>query len=165
VNRGLVAHYFGTKEALWHAAVEWLMGEFATEFARYEDVLRLISQAERPRILVKIYVHFIQEHPQLFRMILIEGDVASERSRLLSERYMRPLEEFWQRYNGVDPKLPQERHAIRHFILFGAQSVIFATPAYCRQMFGLDPNDPEFVDQFADVIAEMWLRIRDVVEG
>jgi TetR/AcrR family transcriptional regulator len=164
VNRGLVAHYFGTKDVLWRATVDWLMGEFASELARYDDVLSLVSPAERPRIITKVCAHFISKYPQYFRLILIEGDVDSERSRLLTEHCIRPVEEFWQRATGVDPDLPRERHAMRHFMLFGAMSVIFAAPEICRQMFGFDPSDPEFVDQFADVIAEMWLRIRDVVE-
>jgi AcrR family transcriptional regulator len=164
VNRGLVAHYFGTKEALWEATVDWLMREFSGELRRYNDLLRMVSVAERPRIFMKVYVHFMQKHPQYFRLILLEGDKDTERGRMLIERYARPLEEFWERATGVDPNASQQSNAIRHFILFGAGSVAFATPEYCKQMFGFDPRDQAFGDRYADVIAEMWLRIRDIVE-
>jgi AcrR family transcriptional regulator len=164
VNRGLVAHHFGSKDDLWYATVDWLMREFAAELERYDDFIRLVSESERPRILMKVYIHFVQKHPEYFRLLLLEGDKTSERSRLLVERYVRPLEQFWQRTTGVDPDLPAERNAIRHFILFGAGSVIFAVPEYCKQMFGLDPNDSGFADRYADVVAEMWLRVSDMVE-
>jgi AcrR family transcriptional regulator len=164
VNRGLVAHYFGSKDGLWYATVDWLMREFASELERYEDFMGLVSESERPRILMKVYIHFVQKHPEYFRLLLLEGDKTSERSRLLVERYVRPLEGFWQRATGVDPDLPAERNAIRHFILFGAGSVIFAVPEYCKQMFGLDPRDAGFAERFADVVAEMWLRISDTVQ-
>jgi AcrR family transcriptional regulator len=163
VNRGLVAHYFGTKDALWHASVDWLMREFASDFERYRDLIRLVSVPERPRIFMKVFLHFVQKHPEFFRLIVMEGNKATKRSQELSERYMRPLEEFWRTTTGVDPDLPAENHAIRHFILLGT-SLVFATPEYARQMFGIDPADEDFADHFADVIAEMWLRVSDIVE-
>jgi TetR/AcrR family transcriptional regulator len=163
VNRGLVAHYFGTKDAIWHASVDWLMREFAGELERYRDLLRLVSLPERPRIFMKVFIHFVQKHPEFFRLIVLEGNKATGRSRELSERYLRPLEEFWRRANGVDPDLPEENHAIRHFILLGA-GLVFATPEYCKQMFGIDPADDAFADRFADVVAEMWLRVSELVE-
>jgi TetR/AcrR family transcriptional regulator len=165
VNRGLVAHHFGTKDGLWYATVDWLMGAFAAELERYREFLGLLPRSERPRILMKVYIRFAQKHPQYFRLILVEGDKPSERARQLRERYARPLEEFWQRATGVDSGLPADSHAIRHFILFGAGSVIFATPEYCKQMFGIDPNDPQFAERYADVVAEMWVRISDLVEA
>jgi TetR/AcrR family transcriptional regulator len=164
VNRGLVAHYFGTKEALWHASVDWLMREFAGDFERYRDLIRLVSVGERPRIFMKVFIHFVQKHPEFFRLIVQEGNKPTERSRELSDRYMRPLEEFWRRATGVSADLPAENHAIRHFILLGA-SLVFATPEYCKQMFGIDATDEQFADHFAEVIAEMWLRVSDLVEA
>jgi AcrR family transcriptional regulator len=157
VNRGLVAHHFGDKEALWQATVDWLMREFAAELDRYREFLDLVSQAERPRIMLKVYVRFISKHPEFFRLVLLEGSTPSPRSQMLAERYMAPLEQFFQRASGIDHDPTPADTAVRHFILFGAASAAFALPAHFRYLFGFDPSADDFVERYAEGIADMWM--------
>ncbi|MGE4426839.1 MAG: TetR/AcrR family transcriptional regulator [Solirubrobacteraceae bacterium] len=165
VNRGLVAHHFGTKDELWSAAIDWLMGEVASELDRYADMLDVVPAGDRPGILMRIFVRFASRHPELFQLLIQEGNNDSERSRMLSDRYMRELERFWWQATGVDPDLDPASHAIRHFLLLGASSTVFAMRAYCQRMFGVDPTDEAFVERSSHVIAEMWQRVGQVVEG
>jgi AcrR family transcriptional regulator len=163
VNRGLVAHHFGSKAALWEAAFDSMMRDMAEELARYWDFLALVSWSERARILLRIYVHFVARHPEFFRLILIEGREPSARSEILAERYMRPLEEMFKAATGAAEDAAQR--AIRHFILFGAASAIFGVPAYAKMLFGIDPRDPEFVEKFADAISDVWAGVASIPEA
>ena len=38
--------------------------------------------------------------------------------------------------------------------------MIFAAPAQCELLFGVDPTDEEFIERFADQIAERGLHTR-----
>jgi AcrR family transcriptional regulator len=156
VNRGLAAHHFGTKEALWEATVDAMMTEMSDELHRYWDFLGLVSTPERARILLRIYVQFIARHPEFFRMILLEGRQPSDRMRMLADRCMRPLEEMFRRATGAREEASMEERAVRHFMLFGAASVVFSVHAHAQHMFGIDPDDPEFIDRFADAVADVW---------
>jgi AcrR family transcriptional regulator len=156
VNRGLVAHHFGSKEALWEAAIDSLMSDMSDELRRYWDFLGLVSEHERARILLRVYVHFVSRHPEFFRLFLIEGREPSPRSRHLLERYMRPLEEMFRAATGATEDAPAEERAIRHFTLMGAASTVFAAQAHCEYLFGVDPTDSDFVETFADAITDIW---------
>jgi TetR/AcrR family transcriptional regulator len=157
VNRGLVAHYFGTKDVLWEAAVDWLMAEFRYHHERHASFLALVSPQERARIIFKIYALFVAEHPEFFRLLLIEGREDSERTRLLAERYMKRLNDFFEEITDLgDDVTPQER-AIRHLAILGALSVAFAVPGYSRVMFGVDPTDGDFPERMAELVGDLWL--------
>jgi AcrR family transcriptional regulator len=156
VNRGLVAHHFGSKGALWDATIDSLMRDMEEELRRYWDFLALVSEPERARILLRVYVRFISRHPEFFRLVLIEGREPSERAKVLAERYMRPLEEMFTRATGADPDAPAQERAVEHFTMFGAASAIFALQAHCEYLFGMDPMDDDFVEHFADAVADIW---------
>lgn len=161
VNRGLVAHHFGSKEALWEASVAAMMRDMAEELRRYWDFLGLVSEPERARILLRVYVHFISRHPEFFRLVLIEGREPSKRSEILAERYMRPLEEMFRTATGAPNDASAEERAIAHLTIFGAASAIFGLPAHTKYLFGVDPMDGDFVERFADAVADIWTAIAE----
>jgi AcrR family transcriptional regulator len=154
VNRGLAAYHFRTKEALWEAAIDWLMEKFHAEMERYRDFLPLVSASERGRVLLKIFVRFVAAHPQFFRLLVLEGESRSERGKKLVDQYLRPLVDYFYRQTGADPPTG-EQAAIDHFMWVGAASMIFATPGQCEFLFGVDPTDPSFVECFAERVAGM----------
>ncbi|MHB8696289.1 MAG: TetR/AcrR family transcriptional regulator [Solirubrobacteraceae bacterium] len=159
INRGLAAYHFGTKEALWDAALEYLMEEFEAEWARYREFLPLVSAQERGRVLLRIYVRFVAKHPEFFRLLLLHGESETERAKVLVERYLRRLVEFFHRVSGEEEP-SGEQAAIDHFMFVGAASMIFATPAQCELLFGVDPTTEQFIERFADQIADRGLHHR-----
>jgi AcrR family transcriptional regulator len=157
VNRGLVAHYFGTKDVLWEATVEWLMTEFRHHHERHAAFLALVSAQERATIIFKIYAQFVAEHPEFFRLLLIEGREDSDRTRLLAEKYMRRLNDFFEEVTDLGDDVAPQQRAIRHLVLLGALSMAFAVPGYSRVMFGVDPNEADFPEQVAELVGGLWL--------
>lgn len=154
VNRGLAAYHFGTKEALWRAALEWLMAEWEQEWDRYREFLPLVSAEERSRVLVRIYVRFVAKHPEFFRLLVLEGESRTQRAKLLVDEYLRRLVDFFHRVTGEDEPPSPEDAAIDHFMFTGAASMIFAASAQCELMFGVDPTSDEFIERFADIMAD-----------
>jgi AcrR family transcriptional regulator len=152
VNRGLAAYHFKTKDGLWHAALDWLMGEFEREWSRYRDLLPLVSPQERQRVMMRVYVRFVAKHPEFFRLLVLEGDSRTDRAKVLVDQYLRRLIDFFHRVSGETPSDP-EQAAIDLYTFTGAASMIFAAPAQCRFLFGVDPTSEDFIERFAELIA------------
>ena len=157
VNRGVVSYHFGTKEALWREALEWLMAEFERELSRYREFLPLVSADERGRVLVRIYVRFVAKHPEFFRLLVLEGESRTRRAKELVDEYLRRLIDFFHRVTGEEEPPTPEQAAIDHFVFTGAASMIFASPAQCEFLFGVDPTAPDFIERFADLMADFGI--------
>jgi hypothetical protein len=41
--------------------------------------------------------------------------------------------------------------------MVGAASMVFAVPAQCELLYGVDPLDHDFIERFADVIADLFM--------
>lgn len=154
VNRNLVAHYFGTKDALWRAAVNWLMLEFAAELERYGELVEIVRPEQRPPVLLKVYLRFTRRHPEFIRIILIEAGTGTWRADVLLDD-MRRLDDFFRQATAADPDDPPGRQAILHALLFGS-GAMFATPNYLERLFGADPHDEAFEEEYADAVTQIW---------
>ena len=159
VTRGLAAHHFGSKEALWEASVDWLVREFRSEIDRYREFLELVSPSERGPVVLKVYARFASKHPEFFRLVLFEGSTKSPRSRRMAEEFLEPLSRFVD--EGREHVGTPEQSAIRKFVLFGAASTIFAVPAQCEYLFGFDPSQEGFVELFVETLAKIYSAFAD----
>lgn len=155
VNRGLVAYHFGSKEDLWKQAIDSLMSDFHAVMDRYSNLFDLVSLDERKRVLIKVYVTFVAERPEFFRIMVLEGNDPSERTRWLNDRYLRRLVDFFFQHSGIPDDRPPEDAVIDHFVFTGAASMIFASVEQSKQLFGVDPTEPAFVERFANFIADL----------
>jgi AcrR family transcriptional regulator len=156
VNRGLVAYHFSSKDSLWRAAVDELMLRFHHELTRHGSALRGVDAVERGRVLLRIFVRFQAACPEYTRFIVAHGDDRSDRMRWLADQYLRRNLEFFRSMIGEQERYTED-DAISHFIVSGAASLIFAVPAYCELVFNLDTQNPDFIDRFADIIADMFV--------
>jgi len=161
VNRGLASYHFGSKDALWRAAVSWLMDRFHDEMKKYQDVLRVVSAQERGRVLVRVLVHFAAKYPEFFRLVLLEGAEFSDRSQWLAEEHVRRHIDFFHKLAGTESLQASENEAIAYYSLLGAASTVFGVPAQCQQLFGFDPADDHFVDVMAERIGDLYLALID----
>lgn len=159
VTRGLAAHHFGSKEAMWEAAVDWLVGEFRSEIDRYREFLELVSPSERGPVVLKVYARFASKHPEFFRLVLFEGSTKSSRSKRMAEEFLEPPSRFVD--EGREHIGTPEESAIRKFVPFGAASTIFAVPAQCKYLFGFEPSQDGFVELFVETIAKIYAAVAD----
>jgi AcrR family transcriptional regulator len=158
VNRGLAAYHFGTKEDLWKAAVGWLMDRFHDEFERYRKILPDLPRPERQRVLYTVYARFSVNHPEYFRLLMLEGQAESERSRWLVDAHIRPALDFFNRVGGRPPS-PQgaPADAIAYFLIIAAAASAPSMPALPRLLFGVDPDDSAVSEHFVRAVAELGM--------
>jgi AcrR family transcriptional regulator len=163
VGRGLVAHHFGTKDALWKECVEALMREFRDELLEVGDLLSDVSPAERARVMQKVYVRFVARHPEYPRLILLAGIDGSDRIRWLVDNWRRVTVELFEDSAGFHTA-DAARHAAAHYAFVGAASYIFAVGEEVQSLFGVDPADPAFVESFAELIVD-WCAVEPAPSG
>jgi TetR/AcrR family transcriptional regulator len=163
VGRSLVAHHFGTKDALWKECVGSLMSEFYQEMSNARRLLSAVSAVERARVMQKIYIRFVARHPEYPRLILLVGTDGSERMRWLVNAWRRSTVELFEETAGFHPK-DAARHAAAHYAFVGAASYIFAVPEEVKSLFGVDPAEPQFAESFAELIVE-WAGVAPSADG
>jgi TetR/AcrR family transcriptional regulator len=158
VNRGLVAYHFGSKEALWKAAVVWLMARFHEEFERYREVLAEVSPPERVRLLYRVYARFSARYPEYFRLLMLECNQPTDRTAWLVDEHLRPALEFFNRVTGRRPLAQATAgDAIAHFLFIGAAATISVMPALSQAMYGVDPGDPAIVEAQVEAVARLGM--------
>lgn len=156
VNHGLIRYYFGAKLKLWQAAVDLAFGDMQATVSRLLADPSITDDGERARRMIRAHVHYVARHPEFVRLMHEEGKRRGPRMRWLVDRHVQPL------YLAIETLLErgQARGTLRtsaspvHFfyLLAGAVGVIFHQAEECKRLTGVDPFDPEVVDEHARLV-------------
>lgn len=152
-NQGLITYHFRSKEELWRAVVDRI---FSTLIGKVSERLQQLADwddRERARELIRMYVRFVAEHPELFRLMVEEGKTDDDRMQWLVDKHLRPAYEAMPLGDFFDERL--KPHA--YYVLAGAGSTIFAISHECRRLTGLDPSTERAIDTHADFVANLLL--------
>jgi len=108
-THGLIRHHFGTKEDLWRAVVDYVVGKFE---ARHSPLLAKIGEADPVDILkgfVTNYIEVSAEQPGVARIIMNDCSRPGPRLDFLVDR-MLPI------HRAIEPVFlaVQERGLLRH---------------------------------------------------
>jgi TetR/AcrR family transcriptional regulator len=167
VSHNLMHRRFGSKEALWYATVDWAFGQIASELTADErsgapDVL----VAVRSTVLRFLEVH--AEHPEILRLVAVEGAASSPRLTYLYEAHIGPLH---ARLTAplkplVDEGVLSEVDVRSlHFLIAHGGTAPFSLVPFACMLDPVDPRDPKAVRAHAQFIADMvvaGLRARGV---
>jgi AcrR family transcriptional regulator len=154
VPQGLVTYHYASKQALWEAAVDWLFGRVAVEFASSAEALRDLDPLTRLRAAMKRFVRFAARHPELQRFMTHEGSHDGPRLRWLVRRHVQPL--FDQSVGAIREALPGVDPVHFHYALLGAMSHAFAVAPEFALLTGRDALAPETVEAHANSVVD-WL--------
>ena len=159
---GLLQYYFGDKQKLWQAAVDRAFGEITHALDDAEPLPRTANdEVAGIRAGIRRHVQFVARHPEFVRLMHDEGKRRGPRMRWLVDRHVKPmferLERMVCRLQDLG-RLPAEV-APMHFAyaLIGAIDVIFHQAEECRRLTGIDPFDPEHVEQHARLVERLFL--------
>jgi AcrR family transcriptional regulator len=158
VSQPSVAYHFRSKDELWRAAVSALFAELTERMAERVHGLRGVDEATRAELLVRDFIAFSAEHPQLHRIITQESKVDGDRMDWLVDQHVRPLYELttgmFERLveQGVLPDVPAP---FLYYVLTGAGPTIFVLAPECRRLAGFDPLAPDAVEAHADLVVDL----------
>jgi AcrR family transcriptional regulator len=158
VTQPLLNYHFRSKDELWRAAVDGLFESLTEVLAARQDGLRGVDELTVMRLLVREFIFFSAEHPQVHRIITQECKTDGPRMDWLVERHIRPLyEATTQRLarlveRGLLPGMPVEH---LYYIITGAGPTMFVLAPECRRLAGVDPTDPAVVEAHADAVCRL----------
>lgn len=152
---GLIRHYFGSKDALWEAAADFLFGQVHAAMAEALSAIDLNDAVARLDAQVRASVRTAARIPHLAGFVMQAGIAGGPRYAWMVEKHLRPaydfaLEPFHQltrekRAAGIDP----------HFAFILSTNAAlgpFAQGANSRALAGMDMSDPGIADAYADTL-------------
>ncbi len=160
-NLGLIKYYFDGKERLWKAAVARAFEELQADFAATlpprdaaSDALAWLEHA------IRQFVRFVARRPAFMRLMNDEAKRDGPRMRWLADRFVRPMNDavtaqvLRAQADGLVP--PMSPVSLR-YIALGAAGLVFSQAPECRYLTGVDPTEPEFAEQHAQVLITMLI--------
>ena len=175
VHQPQIHYHFDTKDSLWRAAVDHLfdlldrsislrdlIGAGPSEDDGERDHRR---RSRRPdardmlEALVRRFVHFAAEHPELNRIMVQEDTKDSERLAWIADHHVQP------RFDGITALLavaavPHLRDAdplVLYYSLIGAASLLYVNAPEGRRLTGREPTDPAVIERHADALVAMFV--------
>lgn len=161
VNHGLIPYYFGSKQKLWQAAVDLAFADMRAGLTLLLEDPTIADDGERARRMIRAHVHYVAQHPEFVRLMHEEGKRRGPRMRWLVDRHVKPLYEAI----AAITERAQQRGTLRtpmapvHFfyLLAGSVGVIFHQAEECKRLTGVDPFDPDVVEEHARLVEHLIL--------
>ncbi len=159
VTQPLIHYHFGSKEALWRAAVELGFSRMGSVLTSIESDMSEVGPREAIRTMARRFVHFNARHPEVGRLIIAESAVRGPRLEWMTEKHLRPLiqqvESMFRvgRDAGIVKPLPL--HSIV-FAFLGAVPHFFDAAPLIDLLWHIDPSDPVQVEAHVETIVEIF---------
>ena len=160
VKRGLIRYHFGSKEALWKAATEWMFAHSNTQLFLDGEQAATLSAVDQLKFHVRAFVRFSAEHPELNRLMIregmiIEGTKGDWRLQWMADHYTKPwyalLEELFLQASKQKAVVAMEFHHF-YYILMGAATLMFSMAPEARRIADVDPSNPALIEAHADAL-------------
>jgi TetR/AcrR family transcriptional regulator len=157
VPHQLATYYFKTKEELWMAVLDELAIGFFERLGKRIRGLDGVDAATKLRLVVREFVEYSAEHPQLHRLMTMEGRRESERLIWLITRHV-------TRFFAISTKLIREAQALGvvrpgdpgqlHYCAIGIATAAFSLAPEYKLVTGNDPFTRSHVEQIADLVCD-----------
>ncbi len=158
-NVGLIPYYFGSKENLWKAAVDYHFTRLRNYLREADAAVARLAPERRIRENLKSFVRFAARHPEQMRIMVHEGQFQSSRMQWLTEAHLKPLFRDFQRMaaKAVALKLiPAAPPAHYYYAYLGAASNIFTAASECAAVTGTDPSSEQTIEQHAEFLSRLF---------
>jgi AcrR family transcriptional regulator len=155
-------YHFTTKDVLWRAAADRIFGDLTTRIGRRLEGLDGVDRATQLRLILREFVHFSAERPELHRFMMQVAFTRSERLAWLVETHVRPMYDF-VRTIAVEAQrqgfAPVGRPEHLHYILIGAATSAYVMRAEFQLLTGADPCSASLVDEHAAALERMFFPV------
>lgn len=136
VSHNLIPQRFGSKEALWYAAVDQGFGRLASDLKREAQALG----SDELLVLRGLIVSFIEInalHPSLLQIINQEASQPGPRLDYLFETYLKPVRDFgeaWLIHLANGGRIKPISVTLLYFLMTHGAGGLFALPALTRRL-------------------------------
>ncbi|MFJ3581718.1 TetR/AcrR family transcriptional regulator [Streptomyces sp. NPDC090127] len=155
VSHNLLHQRFGSKQALWKAAVDWGFGLLVAELLASDD--ESAPPPDRLRTFVRTFARFSGHHPELLRLMNIEGGHPGERLDYITDTYtvpvvarFLPIRDELVHHGEIRP-VPAE---VIFYMITSGGGAMYASRAQAERLFTAAPLAPDHIDAYADTVAD-----------
>jgi AcrR family transcriptional regulator len=160
VTQPLVHYHFTSKDALWRAAVDNVLGLVSHGIDALRDQIEGRPPPEQLELIIRAMVRFNAACPEFGRIVAYEGALGGDRLQYLFDQkvdvpYLDVGELIAQgAEDGWAKPLPVE-----HVVLAAsaAAAYFFVIKQIVHQMYDIDVHDPATVEHHADTVVELFL--------
>jgi AcrR family transcriptional regulator len=159
-SHNLLHGRFGSKEALWYAAVDWAFQPLALRLATAFDPT-LTDPLEQLRITMRTFLLHSAKHPELVGLMNIEGRQDTERLAYVFNTHIGPSLEPVARllnYLAAEGRITPIPLRAFFFLLAHGAAAPFTLAALARHFDSSDPLEPAAVEAYADLAADLIIR-------
>jgi AcrR family transcriptional regulator len=158
-SHNLLHGRFGSKEALWHATVDWAFQPLSLRLATAFDPT-LTDPLEQLRMMIRTFLLHSAEHPELVGLMNIEGRQDTERLTYVFNNYIGPALEPVARLLddlAAEGRITPVPLRTFFFLAHGAAAP-FTLAALARHFDPSDPLEPAVVEAYADLATDLIIR-------
>jgi len=162
VNPQLITYHFETKLGLWKAVADRTFGKLTVRLGERMRGLEGVADDDRTRLMLREYIHYAAEHPEIARFMAHEGARTGPRLSWLIERHVRPIFESMQqgiREAQARGSMPAGEPILISYVLIGA-TTMFSQAAEFELLTGRDPRSPEIIESHTDLILGLLMTSR-----
>ena len=155
-----VPYHFRTKDLLWKAAGDQLFGLLRDRLTARLVGLQGVDAVTTARLVLKEFVRFAADHPELHRFMLQEGTGPSERLEWLVARHVAPMGSLVEGLlQGIEsaggPSLGPP--SLVFYVLIGAVSTPYALAPQVSLATGQDPCSEEYIETHTEMILRLFI--------
>jgi AcrR family transcriptional regulator len=148
VSHNLVHHYFGSKEALWRAAIDFGLGR-VNDTWRLEDLGPLTDPVEKMQVGLRRFLEVMAHSPAIQRIMDYEAAIGGPRLDYIAERYIVPfLGPGLARFEETTKIEKRDLNLASLALLIASGTTAFFTQAaLARKIGGPDPFSEEGIER------------------
>ncbi len=159
VTQPLIHYHFGSKEALWRAAVELAFARMSSVLQGIEEDMAHVSPEESVRVMARRFVYFNAKYPEVTRLVIAEAATRSPRLEWMAEKHLRPVFDQLAMLFDTGMRSGLLKQLPVHNLLFaflGAVPHFFDSAPLIKILYGIDPQSEEHVAAHAETLVELF---------
>ena len=159
-------YHFKRKDMLWRAVVDDLFAELDARLAQHQANVTEQSPLEFSRQLLRAFIRFSAERPELHRIMTSEGRASSERLNWLVERHSRRFYNLMAGFTSlVDMPAPHNTPVRLYYAIVGLATAPFTLAPEFELLSGINPFHDEELERTVTFVETLLFRVSKASTG
>lgn len=160
VHHPLITYHFKNKDKLWRAAANHIFIAFGQSLTKSLNENQELNAKERMSEMIYAYVRYAKSQPALHKVMVQEASYPNPRLDWLIEKHLNPL---FQATFGMITELqslgvaPPGNPALLFNMIRLSSGGLLALGNELRESSGIDIEDPETLDEIAQMVIRVFL--------
>ena len=159
VKQQLISYHYGSKLELWKIVADRLFNEYREHLINRLNGLEGVDDLTIARLLIRDYLEYCAEHPELARFMIHEGGSLTPRLTWLFERHtgslMQQMQDRILRARQLTGA-PKANGTQLMYILIGS-SAMYSQHAEYELISGEQPNSKKNISSHSDLVCSLLL--------